>query len=114
MSAPDAAQSAEKRALPEPRLDPLPCEKCGWDEIDLRYCTWLHQRDFQRISVQGSSELEHIDAVCQRCHFTWRMEVLRPKPHEIDGDDPERDWIEGERGYLADAAAADAPSDGDR
>lgn len=83
------------RVLPEPRVDPLPCEKCGWDEVSLRYCTWIHKRGGRGITVQASAEEnEHLDAICERCCFTWRMNVLRPQPQGCPADGSEMHTFE--------------------
>ena len=66
-------------------FDPAPaCPKCKHEYVSMRYCTNKHnrssgtKREMELVAmVRGSHPPEHIDVSCDRCDYTWMMNVAR-------------------------------------
>jgi len=70
-----------------PRVEDIPCPKCGGEEVRLSYQEGgsyfdsLHQmckRDVRMTSTNRDVFIEHFHRTCQRCHYQWpTTDVLR-------------------------------------
>lgn len=48
------------------------CPKCGYDEINVRYC--IAPQPLKKcwfVLRFGSNNREHLHRVCNRCHYEW-------------------------------------------
>ena len=71
-----------------PRVEDIPCPKCGHDEVRINYqeggSRYDSAHDRCRLNVGmaergGDIYAEHFHRVCQRCHYVWATaDVLTP------------------------------------